>query len=51
MSLDIVVDAARSLWVLWLMAIFLGIVVWVMWPKNRRKIEDHGQIPFKDEEQ
>ena len=50
MTLDALVDVARSLWVLWLMAIFLGIVGWVMWPKNSRKIEEHGQIPFKDEE-
>ena len=48
--LETLVDSARSLWVLWLMAIFIGIVVWVLWPKNRSKIEDHGKIPFKDEE-
>ena len=50
MSIDTVVDTARSLWVLWLMLLFLGIVAWVMWPRNAKKIEDHGRIPFKDEE-
>ncbi len=50
MTLDTLVDAARSLWVLWLMVVFLGIVAWVMWPKRKRKIEEHGKIPFKDKE-
>ncbi len=41
----------RSLWVLWLMAIFLGIVAWVYWPSRRRKkrLQDHANIPFRDE--
>ena len=50
MTLDALVEFARSLWVLWLMAIFLGIVAWVMWPKRRRKMEQHAQIPLKDED-
>ena len=50
MTLDALVEFARSLWVLWLMAIFLGIVAWVMWPRHGRKIEEHGKIPFKDED-
>ncbi|MFT4090557.1 MAG: cbb3-type cytochrome c oxidase subunit 3 [Asticcacaulis sp.] len=28
---------------------FTGIVVWAYWPKNKAKIQAHGQIPFKDE--
>ncbi len=32
------------------MVIFVGIVVWVYWPKNRSKIEAYGQIPLKDDE-
>jgi len=50
MTLDIVLENARSLWVVWLMLLFLGIVAWVLWPKHTRKIEEHGKIPFKDEE-
>jgi cytochrome c oxidase cbb3-type subunit 4 len=42
----------RSLWVLWLMAIFVGIVAWVYWPSRRRKrrLQDHANIPLRDEE-
>ena len=50
MTLDIIMDTARSLWGLWLMAIFLGIIAWVLWPKHSRQIEEHRKIPFKDEE-
>jgi len=28
---------------------FIGIVLWAYWPKNKTKIQAHGQIPFKDE--
>ena len=30
--------------------VFLGIIAWVLWPTHSRKIEEHGRIPFKDEE-
>lgn len=39
----------RSLWVVWFMALFLGIVGWALWPGNRRRLEDHGQIPLRDD--
>ena len=47
--MDAIVDFFRSIWGLWLMAIFIGIVVWVMWPGNRKKLERHGDIPLEDE--
>ncbi len=50
MDLNALVEFGRSLWVLWLMAIFIGIVAWVMWPKRRKTMEEHGQIPLKDED-
>lgn len=28
---------------------FLGIVVWAYWPKNKDKLQAHGQIPLNDE--
>ncbi|MEX0760354.1 MAG: cbb3-type cytochrome c oxidase subunit 3 [Tistlia sp.] len=41
----------RSFWVVWLMAIFVGIVLWVYWPSRRRKrrMQDHAHIPLRDE--
>jgi cbb3-type cytochrome oxidase subunit 3 len=29
--------------------IFGGIVVWAYWPKNRKKFEQDGRIPFDDD--
>lgn len=49
MTLDTILETARSLWGLWLMLVFLSIVAWAFWPGNSRKFEGHGQIPFKDE--
>ncbi|MDJ0949570.1 MAG: cbb3-type cytochrome c oxidase subunit 3 [Alphaproteobacteria bacterium] len=40
----------RSLWLLWLMAVFIGIVVWAFWPKRKRELEAHGQIPLRDDD-
>jgi cytochrome c oxidase cbb3-type subunit 4 len=39
----------KSLWLLWLAALFLGIVVWAYWPGRRRVLERHGSIPLRDE--
>lgn len=40
----------KSLWVVWLMLIFLGIVFWVLRPKNKRRLESYGEIPLRDDE-
>lgn len=42
----------RELWVLWLMAIFLGIVAWALWPTRKRQeqMEHHRNIPLRDDE-
>jgi len=37
----------KSLWVVWFMLLFLGIVAWVMWPSRRKQLEDHGRIPMR----
>ena len=47
--MDAVYETLRSLWVVWLMALFIGIVAWVYWPKRKRKMEEHAQIPLKDD--
>lgn len=41
----------RSTWTVWLMATFLGIVVWAFWPRGKEKFERYGEIPFRDDEQ
>jgi cytochrome c oxidase cbb3-type subunit 4 len=39
----------RSLWTLWLFVLFVGIVAWAFWPKRRKSLERHGQIPLRDD--
>ncbi len=51
MDLDAIYRTVTSLWVVWLMAIFLGIVVWAFWPKNKERFEAHGRIPFEEEKE
>jgi len=46
-----IAEFLRSLWALWLMAIFLGIIAWVYWPRRRKKLERHGRIPFDDHDE
>ena len=40
----------KQFWGIWLMALFVGIVVWVFWPSRRKQMEDDARIPFRDEE-
>lgn len=41
----------RSLWVIWFMALFVGIAAWAFWPTRRRRLEEHAQIPLRDADQ
>jgi cytochrome c oxidase cbb3-type subunit 4 len=49
MDFDSIYQLLRSLWLVWLIVLFLGIVAWVMWPKRKKELEDQAQIPFKDD--
>ena len=40
----------RSLWLLWLALLLVGIVAYVFWPKRRRRFESHGRIPLEDDD-
>ncbi|MCB2053309.1 MAG: cbb3-type cytochrome c oxidase subunit 3 [Geminicoccaceae bacterium] len=40
----------QALWELWLFLLFIGIVAWVFWPGRRKKMEEHGRIPFETDE-
>lgn len=39
----------KSLWVVWLLGIFLAIWFWAFWPTNKRRFESHGRIPLDDD--
>ena len=43
-------EALRPYWVVWLLLLFVGIVFWAFRPRNRKRFEDDGMIPFKNEE-
>ena len=42
--------ALKSLWVVWLMGIFLAIAVWAFWPRNKERLQAHARIPLDDDE-
>ncbi|MGE0733713.1 MAG: cbb3-type cytochrome oxidase subunit 3 [Alphaproteobacteria bacterium] len=44
-----VAEFLRSLWVVWLMAIFIAICFWAYRPRNRRRFEALGRIPLDGE--
>lgn len=39
----------RSLWVVWFMALFIGVVAWTFWPRRKAELERHGRIPLNDD--
>lgn len=41
---------ASTLWVVWLMAVFVGIIVWAYWPSRKQELESHCDIPLRDDE-
>jgi len=49
MDLTTITEIARSLWVVWLMVVFGGIVFWALRPKNKKRFEDDAKIIFKND--
>ncbi|HET6469805.1 MAG TPA: cbb3-type cytochrome c oxidase subunit 3 [Geminicoccaceae bacterium] len=41
----------RSLWMVWLLLVFVAGVVWIMWPSRRQEMEEHGKIPFRSDDE
>lgn len=39
----------KQLWLVWFMLLFVGIVAWVFWPRNKTRLERHGRIPLDDD--
>ena len=44
-----IAEYLRSLWVVWMMAIFVAICFWAYRPRNRRRFEALGRIPLDQE--
>lgn len=47
--MDAFIEHLRSLWVVWLMLLFGGVLFWTLRPKNKARFDDAANIPFKDE--
>ena len=39
----------RSMWVVWLMLLFVGVVVWTLWPSRKRSHDQAARIPLDDD--
>lgn len=50
MTLVELLELARSLWPLWLGALFIGIAMRAYWPGRQREMQDHAAIPFRESE-
>ena len=47
MSWDALYEWFRVLWVVWFMALFIGIIAYVYWPGRKDRFEARGLIPFR----
>ncbi|MEZ5668521.1 MAG: cbb3-type cytochrome c oxidase subunit 3 [Alphaproteobacteria bacterium] len=45
-----IAELFRSLWVVWLGLLFIGIVAWALWPSNKARFEHASRIPLDDDE-
>lgn len=50
MTLEAISEFFRSLWGVWLMVLFLGIVFYAFRPKNKDRLEAYGEIPLRDDD-
>ena len=39
----------KSLWLVWCVLLFGGIVAWVLWPARKADLEAHGRIPLEED--
>ncbi|MEM7444161.1 MAG: cbb3-type cytochrome c oxidase subunit 3 [Pseudomonadota bacterium] len=42
-------EVIEQLWVVWLLLLFAGIIIWVYLPRNRKKTNDAASIPLRDD--
>lgn len=49
MDLSVLYSIARSSWTVLAVTVFLGIIVWALWPKRKAELERYGRIPLDDD--
>jgi len=45
-----IVAFANNIWGLWLLLVFLGVLVWTLWPGRAAEMEHNRRIPLDDED-
>ncbi|MDI1287954.1 MAG: cbb3-type cytochrome c oxidase subunit 3 [Reyranella sp.] len=50
MNLESVNEILTSIWTVWAVLIFAGILFWAWRPKNRKRFEKDARIPLNDED-
>lgn len=41
----------HTFWTVWLVALFVGIVVYALWPGNRTRFDEASRIPLREDGQ
>ena len=41
----------QTWWTVVLVVAFVGLVVWVFWPRRKKKMEEHGKIPLRNDDE
>ena len=49
MNFDTLGEALTSIWTVWAVLLFTGILVWALRPANRQRFEQDARIPLDDE--
>lgn len=39
----------KSVWTLWFALLFVGIVAWAFWPTRANRLQDHANIPLRED--
>lgn len=40
----------RSFWSVWLFLIFAGIMLYVFWPGNKKRLQGYADMPLRDDD-
>lgn len=49
MTLESVNEILTSIWTVWAVLVFAGIVFWALRPANRKRFDEDARIPLNDE--
>lgn len=45
--MEALMGVLRSLWTVWVFLLFVGIVLWAYWPKNKSKVESYADMALR----